>query len=91
MNSLEPSPLVGGRSGMVKSASGLGRQALVFDDNEVVRLLRAAVKREEGGQRAFARRHGLDRGYINKVLHGRARVRDALANALGLQRVYAAK
>ena len=91
MNSLEPSPLVGGRSGMVKSASGLGRQALVFDDDEVVRLLRAAVKREEGGQRAFARRHGLDRGYVNKVLNGRARVKDALADALGLQRVYAAK
>jgi hypothetical protein len=36
-------------------------------------------------------RHGLDRGYVNKVLNGRARVKDALADALGLQRVYAAK
>ena len=78
------------RSGMAKSASGLGRQALVFDDDEVMRLLRAAVE-QEGGQKAFASRHGLDRGYVNKVLNGRARVKDALADALGLQRVYAAK
>ena len=38
----------------------LGRRVLVFDDNEVVALLWAAVKRE-GGQSSFAKRHGVER------------------------------
>jgi hypothetical protein len=74
----------------VSLVSGLGRQALVFDEDEVVRLLRAAVE-EEGGQGAFASRHGLERTYVNSVLNGRARIRDALAEALGLRKVYAAE
>jgi len=87
---LTMNPSSAGRSGIVKSASGLGRQALVFDDDEVVRLLRAAVE-QEGGQKAFASRHGLDRAYVNMVLNGRAGIRDALAKALGLRKVYAAE
>jgi hypothetical protein len=43
-------------------ASNLGRHALVFDEDDVVRLLRAAVERE-GGQSAFAKRHGVDRAF----------------------------
>jgi hypothetical protein len=70
--------------------SGLGRQALVFDEDEVVRLLRTAVG-QEGGQKAFAKRHGLDRTYVNMVLNGRAGLRDALMKALGLRKVYAAE
>jgi len=70
--------------------SGLGRQALVFDEDEVVGLLRAAVERE-GGQKAFATRHGLDRAYVNMVLNGKARIREPLAKALGLRKVYAAE
>jgi len=35
----------------------LGSQALTLNDDEVIRLLRAAVERE-GNQGAFARRHG---------------------------------
>ena len=35
-------------------SSGLGRTALVFDDNDVVGLLRTAIERE-GGQSAFTR------------------------------------
>ena len=41
-------------------ASNLGRHALVFDEDDIVHLLRAAVERE-GSQSAFARRHGVDR------------------------------
>ena len=45
-------------------SSGPGRKALVFDDNDVVDLLRIAVERE-GGQRAFARHHGINRSHLN--------------------------
>jgi hypothetical protein len=69
---------------------GLGRGAHVFDEDEVIQLLRAAVE-HEGGQRAFANRHGLDRTYVNMVLNGRAGLRDALIKVLGLRKVYAAE
>jgi uncharacterized cupin superfamily protein len=69
--------------------SGLGRQALVYDEDELVRLLRAAVERE-GGQSAYASRHGLDRTYVNMVLNGRARIRDCLTKALGVRKAYVA-
>ena len=39
----------------------------VLDDDDVVHLLRAAVKRE-GSQAAFAKRFGLDRGTMNSIL-----------------------
>ena len=82
------------RPGKTKAAilpvAGLGRRVLAFDEDEVVRLLRAAVE-DEGGQKAFARRHGLDRSYVNMVLNGKGRLRDALIKALELRRVYAAK
>jgi len=72
--------------------SGLGRRGLMFDEDEVIQLLRAAVE-HEGGQRAFANRHGLDRTYVNMVLNGRARIRirDGLTKVLGLRKVYAAE
>jgi DNA-binding phage protein len=41
-------------------ASNLGRRTLVFDKDDVVRMLRAAVERE-GGQSAIAKHHGLNR------------------------------
>jgi len=69
---------------------GLGRRVHAFDEDEVIQLLRAAVEHEEG-QGAFARRHGLDRTYVNMVLNGRARIRDALVKALGLRKVYSAE
>jgi hypothetical protein len=40
-------------------SSGLGRTELVFEDNDVVDLLRIAIERE-GGQSAFARHHGIN-------------------------------
>ena len=51
-------------------SSGLGRTALVFDDNDVVDLLRTAVERE-GGQHAFARHSGVNYAYLNRVLNGK--------------------
>jgi hypothetical protein len=68
-------------------SNGLGRNALVFDEDDVVHLLRAAVERE-GSQIAFADRYGVDRAYISTVLNGRRRVSGSLAKALGLRRVY---
>ena len=71
-------------------SSGLGRTALVFDDNDVVDLLRIAVERE-GGQSAFARHSGVNRTYLNRVLSGKEPVYDTIAEALGLRRGYIVK
>ena len=51
----------------VALSSGLGRKALVFDDDAVVHLLRAAIERE-GSQTAFAKGHDVNRSYMNGVL-----------------------
>ena len=71
-------------------ASNLGHHALVFEEDDVVRLLSAAIECE-GGQSAFARRYGVDRSGINMILHGKKRVNDSVAAVLGLRRVYVAK
>jgi predicted transcriptional regulator len=55
--------------------SNLGRRALVLDEDDVIRMLRAAVERE-GGQSAFARLHGVPHSNVNKILNGRARVQN---------------
>jgi transcriptional regulator with XRE-family HTH domain len=68
-------------------SSAFGHHALVFDEDDVVRLLRAAVERE-GSQSAFAKRHGVDRAYVNMILNGKRPVSDAIAKALGLRKVY---
>ena len=70
--------------------SDLGFHSLVFDKNDIVHLLRAAVERE-GSQTAFASRHGVDRAYVNMILNGKRPVSDAIAKALGLRKVYVAK
>lgn len=74
----------------VAFAGEIGRQAVVFDDDDVVRLLRAAVERE-GSQTAFARRHGIERTRINAILSGKRPITESVANALGLRRTYTAK
>jgi hypothetical protein len=71
-------------------ASNLGHQALVFDEDDVVRLLRASVERE-GGQTAFAKHHGLDRAYVNMILNGKRSVTGSIAKALGLHKAYVAE
>jgi hypothetical protein len=71
-------------------SSGLGRTALVFDDNDVVDLLRIAVERE-GGQSAFARHHGINRAQLNTILTGRRAVGTAFAELVGLRKAYVVK
>jgi hypothetical protein len=68
-------------------SSGLGRRVLAFDDDEILVLLRAAIKRE-GGQVAFAKHHSVNRTYLNMVLSGKRPIGEAVPQALGLRRVY---
>jgi DNA-binding phage protein len=67
-----------------------GTNSLIFDDDEVVQLLRAAVKRA-GTQDAFAKRHGIDRTHLNQILSRKKSVNAAVVKALRLQKVYAHK
>jgi DNA-binding phage protein len=66
----------------------VGSHLLVFNEDEVIQLLRAAVERE-GNQIAFARRHGLERSGLNMILNGKRPVTSAVVKALGLRKVYA--
>jgi hypothetical protein len=77
-------------SSTVLNPSNLGFHALVFDDKDVVGLLRAAIE-HEGSQIAFAERYGINRAYLNMVLNGKRPVGDAIAEALGLRKVYIAE
>ncbi len=69
------------------ASSDLGRNAFVFEEDEVVHLLSAAVDRE-GSQIAFADRYGIDRANVSAVLNGRRRINGSLVKALGLRKVY---
>ena len=71
-------------------SDGLGSVEFVFDDHDVLDLLRTAIE-HEGSQVAFAKQHGINRTYLNMVLSGRRPVGDAVAEALGLHKVYKAK
>ena len=71
----------------IAPSSDLGRNAFVFDEDEVVHLLRDAVDRE-GSQIAFADRYGVDRANVSAVLNGRRRINGSLVKALGLRKVY---
>jgi DNA-binding phage protein len=77
------------RIGAVELAreTNLGRH-LLFNDDEVVQLLRAAVERE-GSQVAYARRHGLERSQVNQTLTGKRPVSASVVKALGLRKIYA--
>jgi len=67
--------------------SWTGDHLCVVDDDDVVHLLRAAVKRE-GSQAAFAKRFGVDRGTMNSILNGKRRVSATVLKAFGLRKVY---
>jgi len=71
-------------------SKGLGRVEFIFDDDDVLDLLRTAIE-QEGSQVAFAQHHGIDRTYLSKVLSGKRPVGDAVAEVLGLRKVYKAK
>ena len=68
----------------------VGEVLSLYCDDDVVRLLRVAIERE-GGQVAFAKRQGVNRTYLNMVLHKKRAVGDAVADALGLHKVYTLK
>jgi len=69
------------------TASNLGCHARVFDNDDVVHLLAAAVERE-GSQTAFAKHHGINRAYLNMIFNRKRPVSDSIAGALGLRKVY---
>jgi len=68
--------------------SRLGRRARIFNDDDVIELLKAEIERE-GNQGAFARRHAIERSYVNQMLNRKKPVNSAVLKALGLRRVYA--
>lgn len=41
----------------------------------------------EGGQIAFALKHGVDRSYLNNILQGHRPLTDRVAKSVGLKRV----
>jgi hypothetical protein len=63
---------------------------LVLNNDDVLDLLKASVKRE-GGQTAFAMHHGINRSYLNMVLNGKRPMGHAIADALGLRTVFISK
>jgi len=72
---------------LIAIAGDLGVQARVFNDNDVRQLLRAAVKRA-ASQVAFAKRHGLNRSYLNQVLKGKSQISGSVLKCLGLRKAY---
>ena len=56
----------------------------VLKEKEIVRLLRAEVKKA-GGQGAWAKRAGIERTLVNKVLRGKRRPPKSIIRALGLR------
>ena len=67
-----------------------GRHAVIFEEDDVIRLLKAAVERE-GSQTAFARRYGIERTHLNAILSGRRPITVSVVNALGLRKTYTRK
>jgi hypothetical protein len=69
--------------------SDLGRNARIFENGDIVRLLRTAIERE-GSITAFAARHSLSRPSVSNVLNGRRPIGSTLVKVLGLRKVYVA-
>jgi hypothetical protein len=72
-----------------KRSEKLGRQERVFDEDEALILLKAAIERD-GSSIMFAERHGVNPSYISHVLTGRYPIAHVLIKALGLRKVYVA-
>jgi hypothetical protein len=71
----------------IGSSDRIGRMARIFDEQDILLLLRAAVERE-GSQSAFARRYGVNRVSVNKMLARKLGVSEDIKNALGLRKTY---
>ena len=54
-------------------------------EQEVIDRLKAAVD-VAGGQRAFARAHGISVGYVNDVLRGKRALSDRVLATIGIRR-----
>jgi hypothetical protein len=67
-----------------------GRPGIIFDEEDVIRLLRLEIEKD-GSQAAWARRCRIERPSVNAMLAGRIPVSRTVADALGLRRVYTAK
>jgi hypothetical protein len=75
------------RESKIASGGHIGRMARIFDEQDILQLLRAAIERE-GNQRAFAKRYRVQRTTVNLALSGKRLVSEAIKNALGLRRTY---
>jgi hypothetical protein len=76
-----------------KRAAGItefGCRGIIFEEKDVVRLLRVEIEKD-GSQAAWAKRRGIERANVNAMLSGRIPVSKTVANALGLRRTYTAR
>jgi hypothetical protein len=70
--------------------SEFGRRGVIFEEEDVVRLLRVEIQKD-GSQAAWARRRGIERANVNAMLSGRIPVSKTVADVLGLRRTYTAR
>jgi hypothetical protein len=78
------------KSKVTASVVKFGRPGIIFDEEDVIRLLRLEIEKD-GSQAAWARRCKIERPSVNAMLAGRIPVSRTVADALGLRRVYTAK
>jgi hypothetical protein len=78
------------KSKVASSVVKFGRPGIIFDEEDVIRLLRVEIEKD-GSQAAWARRCRIERPSVNAMLAGRIPVSRTVADALGLRRVYTAK
>ena len=86
MTKRKTSPRRLGSVGLARETN-LGSHLLVFDDGEVLRLLRTAIERE-GNQGVFAKRFCIERSGLNLMVNGKRPLTAAVVKALGLRKVY---
>jgi hypothetical protein len=78
------------KSKTAPSIIGFGRRGVIFEEEDIVRLLRVEIKKD-GSQAAWPRRLNIDRPNVNAMLSGRIPVSKIVADALGLRRTYTPK
>ena len=67
-----------------------GRPGIIFDEEDVIGLLRLEIEKD-GSQAAWARRCRIERANVNAMLSRRIPISKTVANALGLRRTYTTK
>src|ERR1700719_2722831 len=68
-------------AGEMLLASERGRESRIFEERDVIQLLKSAIERE-GDQTSFARRHGIDRTHLNQILNRKKQINRAVMKAL---------